>query len=118
MATGKPTRKRPPRGLFATRPALLRATNEQLLQVFGDIGAEIVRRNRNYGRVANTPEAILDGIGFAARAHKIQSDFTHGHFPYSIYHARETLAQMLGGPWVEDDDDFGLDDEEEGDDDA
>jgi hypothetical protein len=95
--------KRPPRGLHVTGPILQRATNEQILDAFGEIGDEVVRRIRNYGENATTPRALLNGITFAGRASAIQVEFSHGYknWPYDLHNAVSELTKMMAGPWEE-----------------
>jgi hypothetical protein len=105
-----PTTKRPPRALYITRATLERTPAGDILDAFELIGAEVVRRIRNYAEAAGTPASLLDGIQFAAAAREIQMGFTHRGYPYGLFHARDTLLKMMGEPWEESEFEMGGDD--------
>ena len=96
------TTKRPPRALYVTRAALERAPAEDVLKAFALLGDEVIRRIENYAENAVTAASLLDGIQFAGAATAIQGDFTHGRYPYSLFHAVNTLTRILSeAAWEE-----------------
>jgi hypothetical protein len=76
--------------------------NEQLLKLFKILGDDITRRIRNYASCGD-PIALLDGVRFAKRAHRVGADLTHGgdtslygtKWRYGLHHAENTLVSCM-----------------------
>src|SRR5215211_4560680 len=102
------TKPRAPRALYVTADAVERAPNDRLLEAFEQVGQEVVRRLNNYRAMASSPNALLDGIRFAAKADTIATDFMFGDMltpMINIYNGTPKLTALLAGTSSDVDDD-------------